>query len=102
MAQWERKHLPMQETRIQSLGQDDPLEKEMATHSSIPVWNIPWTEESGRLQSMASQSNTVGRLSMHVETREEQSRNNKASLGNLPGSPSRDIPNNILELICRY
>ena len=55
MAQWERKHLPMQETRIQSLGQDDPLEKEMATHSSILAWRIPWTEEPGGLQSMVSQ-----------------------------------------------
>ena len=41
------KNLPaMQETRVQSLGGDDPLEKEMATHSSILVWTIPWTEES--------------------------------------------------------
>ena len=36
-----------QETGVQSLGQEDPLEKEMATHSSIPAWEIPWTEESG-------------------------------------------------------
>ena len=42
----------MQETRVQSLGQEDPLEKEMATHSSIPAWEIPWTEEAGGLQSM--------------------------------------------------
>ena len=42
------KHLPtMQETLVQSLGQEDPLEKEMATHSSILVWRIPWTEEPG-------------------------------------------------------
>ena len=72
MAQWERKHPPMQETWVQSLGQDDPLEKETATHSGILVWNIPWAEESGGLQSMGSQLNTVGRLSMHGETREEQ------------------------------
>ena len=39
----------------QSLGQEDPLEKEMATHSSILAWRIPWTEEPGRLQSMESQ-----------------------------------------------
>ena len=39
---------------IRSLGQEDPLEEEMATHSSILVWNIPWTEESGGLQSMGS------------------------------------------------
>ena len=44
------KNLPaMQETRVKSLGWEDPLEKEMATHSSIPAWNIPWIEESGRL-----------------------------------------------------
>ena len=47
------KRLPaMQETRVQSLGWEDPLEKEMAAHSSILAWKIPWTEEPGRLQSM--------------------------------------------------
>ena len=47
------KRLPtMQETQVQSLGQEDPLEKEMATHSSILAWKIPWTEEPVRLQSM--------------------------------------------------
>ena len=45
----------MWETRVWSLGREDPLEKEMATHSSIHVWKIPWTEEPGRLQSMGSQ-----------------------------------------------
>ena len=45
----------LQETWVQSLGQEDPLEKEMATHSSILAWKIPWTEEPGRLQSMGSQ-----------------------------------------------
>ena len=50
------KHLPaMQETQVRSLGWEDPLEKEMATHSSILGWRIPWTEEHGRLQSMGSQ-----------------------------------------------
>ena len=44
----------MQETRVQFLGQEDPLEKETATHSSILAWEIPWTEEPGRLQSMGS------------------------------------------------
>ena len=43
-----------QETWVQFLGQEDLLEKEMATHSSILAWNIPWTEELGRLQSMGS------------------------------------------------
>ena len=50
------KNLPaMQETRVQFLGGEDPLEKEMATHSSILAWRIPWTEEPGRLQSMGLQ-----------------------------------------------
>ena len=44
------------EIQVQSLGQEDPLEKEMATHSSILAWKIPWTEESDRLQSMGLQS----------------------------------------------
>ena len=50
------KHLPaMQETWVRSLGQEDPLEKEMATHSSNLAWRIPWTEEPGGLQSVGSQ-----------------------------------------------
>ena len=48
----------MQETQVQSLGQEDLLEKETATHSSIFAWNIPWTEETGGLQSMGWQSRT--------------------------------------------
>ena len=43
------------ETRVSSLGREDPLEKEMATHSSILAWKIPWTEEPGGLQSTGSQ-----------------------------------------------
>ena len=50
------KNLPVvQETGIGSLGQKDPLEKGMDTHSRIPAWKIPWTEESGGLQSIESQ-----------------------------------------------
>ena len=50
------KNLPaMQETQVWSLGWEDPLEKGMATHSSILTWRIPWTEEAGGLQSMRSQ-----------------------------------------------
>ena len=45
----------MQETWVRSLGQEDPLEKEMPTHSSTLAWKIPWTEKPGRLQSMGSQ-----------------------------------------------
>ena len=54
------KNLPaMPETGVQSLGQEDSLEKEMATHSSILAWEILWTEEPGRLQSMALLQSTV-------------------------------------------
>ena len=52
-----RVHLPVQETeetQLRSLDQEDPLEKEMATHWSILAWRIPWTEEPGRLQSVGS------------------------------------------------
>ena len=58
------KNLPaMQETWVRSLGWEDPLEKGMATHSSIPPWRIPWTEEPEGLQSMGSQeSDTTERL----------------------------------------
>ena len=53
------KNLPaVQETRVQSLSWKDPLEKEMASHSNILAWKIPWVEEPGRLQSMWSQSRT--------------------------------------------
>ena len=45
----------MQETQVPSLGQEDPLEKGMATHSTILAWRIPWTEQPGKLQSMGSQ-----------------------------------------------
>ena len=45
----------MRETQVPSLGREDPLEKEMATHSSILAWRIPWTEEPGGLQSVGSQ-----------------------------------------------
>ena len=48
-----------QEMQVRSLGQEDPLEKEMATHSSILAWRIPWTEESGGLQSMGSQESDM-------------------------------------------
>ena len=50
------KNLPaMQETQVRSLGREDPLEEEMATHSRLLAWEIPWTEEPGGLQSMWSQ-----------------------------------------------
>ena len=55
MAQTVKNLLAMQETWVLSLGWEDPLEKEMATHSSILAWRIPWTEEPGGLQSMGLQ-----------------------------------------------
>ena len=59
------KNLPaLQETRVQCLGQEDPLEKGIAIHSSILAWRIPWTEEPGGLQSVESKSQT--RLSEHT------------------------------------
>ena len=54
-----------EETQVQSLGWEDPLETEMATHSSILAWNIPWTEEPGGLQSMGSQRRGHS-MTMHV------------------------------------
>ena len=59
VAQMVKRLSTMQETQVQSLGWEDPLEKEMAIHSSTLAWKIPWTEEPGRLQSMGSQR--VGR-----------------------------------------
>ena len=55
MAQTVKRLSTMRETRVQSLGWEDPLEKEMATHSSTLAWKIPWTEEPDRLQSMGLQ-----------------------------------------------
>ena len=56
VAQMVKRLLTMWETQVQSLGWEDPLEKEMATHSRTLAWKIPWTEELGRLQSMGSKS----------------------------------------------
>ena len=55
MAQTVKHLLVVEETRVRSLGWEDPLEKKMATHSSILAWKIPWTKEPDRLQSMGSQ-----------------------------------------------
>ena len=55
MAQMVKRLPAIQETQVQSLGQEDPLEKEMTTQSSSLAWKIPWKEEPGRLQSMGSQ-----------------------------------------------
>ena len=55
MAQRLKRLPPMQETRVGTLGREDPPEKEMVTHLSVLAWRIPWTEEPGGLQSMESQ-----------------------------------------------
>ena len=55
MAQTVKRLPTTQETHVRSLGREDPLEKEMATHSSTLAWKIPWMEEHGRLQSMGLQ-----------------------------------------------
>ena len=68
MAQWQRICLPVQETQVGSLGQEDPLEKEMATHSTILAWEIPWTKEPDGLQAMRSQ-----RVRHYLATKQQQS-----------------------------
>ena len=63
----------MQETWVRSLGQEDPLEKDMATHPSILAWEIPWTEEAGRVPSMGSQRVRRSRSDLaHTHTRLHQ------------------------------
>ena len=68
MAQTVKRLPTMRETQVQSLGWEDPLEKEMATHSSTFAWKIPWMEERGRLQSMGSQRDTTARLHFHFDS----------------------------------
>ena len=71
MAQWERFCLPVQEMQerwVRSLGREDPLEKERATHFSILVWRIPWTEEPGGLQSMGLRRIKHNRATEHAHT----------------------------------
>ena len=73
VGQWLRIHLPMQETRVRSFGQEDPLKKEMANHSHILAWETPGTEEPGGLQSTVSQrirpvgSKPLGRERLNTE-----------------------------------
>ena len=65
----------MQETRVRSLGQEDPLEEGTTTHSSILSWRIPWTEEAGRLQSMGhKESDTTERLTLNLKLIESKKR----------------------------
>ena len=74
------KHLPvMRDTRVRSLGREDSLEKEMATHSSILAWRIPWTEEPGGLQSMGSQRDRTERLHFHFHFPEHMVQTSKST-----------------------
>ena len=71
MAQWVKNPPAMQETQenqVRSLGQEDPLEKEVASHSSILAWEIPWTEEPDRLQSKGSQTAGHACVTKHTHT----------------------------------
>ena len=80
MAQMVRRLPTMQETWVQSLGQEDLLEKEMATHSSLLAWKIPWMEEPGRLQSMGSGlENSMNRIA-HGVTKSQTQLSNFTSL----------------------
>ena len=79
----------MRETWVRSLGQEDPLEKVMATHSSILAWRIPWTEELGGLQSTASQRvghNLVTEQGFPGGSEVKASACNMGDLGSIPGS----------------
>ena len=67
---------PMRETVVRSLGQEDPLEKEMVTHSSILAWRIPWTEKPGRLHTVHGVAKSRTRLSNFTSLRRCQEMNN--------------------------
>ena len=77
-----------------SPGQEDPLEKEMATHFSIPAWRIPWKEEPGRLYSVGSQSQTqLKRLSARIEDDDREHFNQRKSLDKYPAwQPTSSMP----------
>ena len=100
------KNLPeMQETWVQFLGWEDPLEQEMASHSNISAWRIPWTEEPGGLQCMGcKESDTTEQLSTHIHTKQrrhrmtqkERERTDCDPGGESPGSPT-GLPNHCLQ-----
>ena len=86
------KNLPAtQETQVQSLAQEDPLEEGMATHSSILAWRVPWAEEPGRLQSMGSQRVRLDRATNTPTTIEDtdQDQPNRYTGGGLSGSKTQ-------------
>ena len=75
----------MQETQVQSLGQEDPLEEGVTTHSGILPWRIPWTEEPGGLQSMRAQRVRHKCVTEHIQLLNDQSPNSNTSM---PGCKS--------------
>ena len=81
----------MQEAQVQSLGQDNPLEKEVATHSSILAWEIPWTEEPGRLQSTGSQKESDTILATKQQQQQAILERNISSQTILEKGPSQII-----------
>ena len=78
----------IQEAQVRSLGQEDPLEKEITTHSSIFPWRIPWTEEPGRLQSTGSQSQTrLSDFTFHFHELEKETATHSSVLAwRIPGT----------------
>ena len=95
---------PMRETRVWSLGREDPLEKEMATHSSILAWRIPWTEKPCRLQSTGSQRVRHDWVtSPHLKMRESRglmkNKKNEVANLNLLGKPNLSITRKWVEAI---
>ena len=88
MAQTVKNPPAMQETWVQSLGQEDPWEKELATHSSTLAWKIPWAEEPGRLQSMGcKKSDTTERLHFHFHALEKEMATHSSILAwRIPGT----------------
>ena len=87
MAQWAKRLPPMRESWVRSLGWEDPLKKEMATHSSALAWKIPWTEKPGRLQSVGSQSRTrLSDFPFPGGSDGKASACNARDLGSIPGS----------------
>ena len=77
MSQWQRIRLPVQEIQVQYLGQEDLLEKEMATHSGTLAWRIPWTEEPGGLQSTRSDMTAMEHAHLKKKKKMEEGKGRK-------------------------
>ena len=94
MAQRVKRLLTRRETQVQSPGREDLLEKEMATHSSILAWKIPWTEKPGRLQSMGHKESDTTSLSVFFHFAEEETGDQRVSgriSTQVPVFPTHDL-----------